>query len=74
VDQQIVSQHAPARDEIDIHRSAKRLIDLFGTNAAVEAALRADAMIERGDMDGAGIWRSIVRVIAEIQSIEGRTP
>ncbi len=38
--------------EIDIYRSASVLIREDGDGAALEAAQRADAMLERGDMEG----------------------
>jgi len=60
-------------DDIDIYRSAKLLIDQYGADAVVEAAMRADAMLERGDMEGAAVWKRVVRAIAEIQATEGRT-
>ena len=37
--------------EIDIYRSASVLIRERGEDAALEAAQRADAMLERGDVD-----------------------
>ena len=29
--------------------------------------MRADAMLEKGDLDGAAMWRRIVRAIEELQ-------
>lgn len=60
-------------DEIDIYRSARLLVDQYGADAAVQAAMRADAMIERGDMAGAAVWKRVVRAIAELQTTAGRT-
>jgi hypothetical protein len=39
---------------IDIYRSAAVLIRKHGEDAALEAAQRADAMLEKGDMEGLG--------------------
>ena len=39
----------PARAGLDIYRSAKQVIDRFGDEGAIEAALRADAMLDRGE-------------------------
>lgn len=66
-----IVRHVPV-DEIDIYRAAKLLVDQYGSDAAVQADLRADAMIERGDMAGATVWKRIVRAIAELQSRKGR--
>jgi hypothetical protein len=39
-------------DAIDIYRSAKLYIDQYGVDASVHAAMKADAMLERGDLEG----------------------
>ncbi len=39
--------------DLDIYRSAQVLIREHGEDAALEAAQRADAMLEKGDMEGA---------------------
>ena len=44
---------------LDVYRSAKLLIDQHGEAAAIEAAMIADAMLGKGDLDGAAVWRSI---------------
>ncbi len=38
--------------DLDIYRTASVLIREHGEEAALEAAQRADAMLERGDMEG----------------------
>ena len=38
--------------DLDIYRSAQVLIREHGADAALDAAQRADAMLERGDMEG----------------------
>lgn len=38
--------------DLDIYRSANVLIRQRGDDAALEAAMRADAMSEKGDLDG----------------------
>ena len=40
--------------------------------AAPEAAQRADAMLERGDMEGAAVWKRIVAAVEEIERTERR--
>ncbi len=56
--------------DIDIFRSASVLIREHGDDAALEAAQRADAMLERGDMEGAAVWRRIVKAAKELQRAE----
>ena len=53
--------------EIDIYRSAAVLVREHGEDAAQEAAQRADAMLERGDMEGAAVWRRVLRAVEELQ-------
>ncbi len=40
---------------LDVYRSANVLIREHGDDAALEAAQRADAMLEKGDMEGAAV-------------------
>ena len=56
--------------EIDVYRSAHALIQQHGDTAAIEAAMKADAMLDRGDLDGAAVWRQIVAAVNEIQREE----
>ncbi len=41
--------------DLDIYGSARFLIDQHGTEAPIHAAMRADAMLERGDLDGRAV-------------------
>ncbi len=56
--------------EIDIYRSAHALIERHGDAAAIEAAMKADAMLEKGDLDGAAVWLRFVAAINEMQREE----
>ncbi len=38
--------------ELDIYRSANILVKHHGQDAPIEAAMRADAMLDKGDLDG----------------------
>ena len=44
-------------DDLDIWRSAKALIDSYGDDATIHAAMRADELFAQGVLDGAGTWR-----------------
>ncbi len=57
---------------LDIYRSAKLLIDQHGDEAAIQAAYQADAMLDKGDLDGAAVWRHIVTVINELLNTRPR--
>jgi hypothetical protein len=60
-------------DDTDIYRSAKLLIDQYGAHASVHAAMKADAMLARGDLDGFGVWMRIGRAIEKMQATQGGT-
>ncbi len=41
--------------DLDVYRSAHALIQQHGEAAAIEAAMKADAMLDKGDLEGAGL-------------------
>ena len=53
--------------DLDVYRSAKLLIDQHGDEAAIHAAMRVDELLDKGDLDGAAVWRRIIRAIEELQ-------
>ena len=57
-------------EKIDIYRAAKLYIDQHGDQAALQAAMQADALLERGDLDGPAAWRKIIKAIEVIQVTE----
>ena len=42
--------------DLDIFRTANVLIREHGEDAALEAAQRADTMLEKGSLDGQRVW------------------
>ena len=52
--------------------AANLLIKQHGDEAAIHAAMRADKMLDAGDLDGAAMWRRIIRAIEELQRKEPR--
>ncbi len=52
---------ASMTSDLDIYRTANVLVKHYGEDAALEAAQRADAMLEKGAIDGSGcgsaFWR-----------------
>ncbi len=56
--------------DLDIYRTAKLLVDKHGDMAPIHAAMQADAMLEKGDMDGRAVWLHILRAVKELQSAE----
>ncbi len=53
--------------ELDIYRSAAVLIQQYGEEAPLEAGMRADSMLAKGDVEGQWTWLRIVRAIEELQ-------
>ncbi len=58
--------------EIDIYRTASVLICERAEDAALEAAQRADAMLEKGAIDGQRVWKRVLAAVKEIQREEPR--
>ncbi len=56
--------------DLDIFRSANLLIRQHGKDAPIHAAMRADAMLEKGDPDGYAVWKRILRALEELQREE----
>ncbi len=48
---------------LDIYRSANVLVQQHGDDAPTHAAMRADAMLEAGDLDGLATWKRILRAV-----------
>ena len=51
---------------IDIYRSANELIEQHGEDAPLHAAMRADELLENGDMEGKAVWIRIVKAVEEL--------
>jgi hypothetical protein len=56
--------------DLDIYRSAAVKIRQHGENAALEAAGRADVMLEKGDLEGQAVWMRILAAVTELQRQE----
>jgi len=51
--------------DLDIYRTANVLVKHYGEDAALEAAQRADAMLEKGSVDGQRVWKRVMAAEAE---------
>ena len=58
--------------DLDIYRTASVLIREHGEDAALEAAQRADAMLEKGSLDGQRVWKRDLTAVEEIQREDPR--
>ena len=52
--------------DLDIYRSANLLVKQYGTEAMIHAAMKADAMLERADLDGQRVWLRILAAVNEL--------
>jgi hypothetical protein len=46
------------------------MIEMFGLDAGWRAGLRADHLLEQGDIEGCNTWKRIVAAIKELQKDE----
>ena len=58
--------------DLDIFRTANVLVKHYGEDAAPEVAQRADAMLEKGSVDGQRVWKRVLAAVKEIQRQEPR--
>jgi hypothetical protein len=56
--------------ERDVWYVAKLLIDQHGDEAPVHAAMRAEAMLDAGDLDGQAVWKAILKAVIELVNKE----
>ncbi len=56
--------------DLDIYRTANLLIRQHGEDAPIHAAMQADAMLDKGDLDSYAVWKRIVRAATELRSSE----
>ncbi len=55
--------------DLDIWRSAQALVKRHGQDAPIQAAMRADAMLDKGDLDGFSVWKRILQAVGELQGV-----
>ncbi len=54
-------------DTIEVHGQRIRL---HGIDAPIHAAMRADAMLEKGNLGGYAVWKRVLRAVEELISKE----
>ena len=55
--------------DLDIYRTANALINQHGDmGAEMHAAMRADELLEAGDMDGRRVWLRVLEAVRELTS------
>lgn len=56
--------------DVDIYRAAKIMVDIYGDDASIRAALRCDHFLDEGDVEGSKVWKRIVDAIKVLQDNE----
>ena len=55
--------------DFDMYRSINLLVKRHGDDAPIHAAMRADAMLDTGDLEGQAVWKRIVKAVEELQRV-----
>ncbi len=53
--------------DLDIYRSANLLVKQHGQDAPIHAAMKADELLETGDLNGYAVWKRILRAVEELR-------
>jgi hypothetical protein len=53
-------------EEIDAWRAAQKMIELNELDAGWQAGLRADHLLDQGDLAGFNVWKNIARTIQQL--------
>ncbi len=56
--------------DLGIYQSARALVKRHGQDAPIHAAMRADAMLDKDDLDGFSVWKRILWAVEELQRAE----
>lgn len=64
----------PAMVDRDIWIAANAMIKLYGDDATLQAAIRADALQQMGDEKRCAAWKRIIAAIDELRSAEPSGP
>ena len=56
--------------DLDVYRAAQSLIERRGEDAPIHVAMRADVLLDHGDMDGVAVWKRILKAMDELLAKE----
>ncbi len=56
--------------DLDIYRTANVLVKQYGQDAPIQAAVRADELLEAGELDGCAVFKRVLRAVEEMLSKE----
>ena len=52
--------------DLDIYRTANVLVKQHGEDAPIHAAMRADELLEEGDLDGYAVFKQVVKAVESL--------
>ena len=56
--------------DLEIFRSAQVLVKQHGQDAPLQAAMRADELLDKGDLEGCAVFKRVLRAVEEMLSKE----
>ncbi len=56
----------PVIPDLNIYRTANILVRQHGNDAPIQAAMRADAMLAKGDAGGYAVWKRVLKAVEEL--------
>ncbi len=60
--------------DLDTWRTAKPYVVQYGDEAATRAAMRADELMEAGDMEGRAVWLRVLAAVKNLMTMEPKAP
>jgi hypothetical protein len=59
-------------EETNIWRAVEQMRKLYGADAAIHAAMRADQLMDQGDIEGFDMWKRVAAAINELDRVTRR--
>jgi hypothetical protein len=59
-------------EDIDIWRATEQMRKLYGDDAAIHSAMRADKLMDQGDIEGFDMWKRVVAALNELDRMKLR--
>ena len=56
--------------DLDIFRSANIFVKRHGQGAPIHAAMRADELLDKGDLEGCAVFKRVIKAVEEMLSKE----
>ncbi len=56
--------------DLDIYRTANVLVKHHGQDAPIHAAMRANELLDKGNMEGCAVFKRVIKAVEEMLSKE----